>query len=391
MRVRSVIASVAGVALSAALVAGCGSAADHDATPTPRTSIGPGEGSLRLLAPPGYAENGGDDPRVDWVTPFTKRTGCTVTVRTAADASDLATLARSRSYDGVLAPPATAGSLIAGGAVVPINTSLVKGYADITGPLRHLPGLIRGGRHYGVPDVWRPDLLIYNTRRVKPAPTGWGAVFAPRGRAGRGRHITVPGSALTIADAAMYLRRHRTGLHITDPYELTGKQFRAALGVLTTLRPHVARYWKRPVDAIEAYAGEALLGIAGPYQVDVLSRAGRPIAGRVPAGGTTASVDAWLVSARVTHPNCMYQWLAWSITPQVQAQVSEWLGDDPANPDACGRLDRFCSAYHAADSSFIAHAHFAHLPTRDCGDRRGDTCVPYQTWRSRWRELTGIG
>ena len=41
----------------------------------PLSAIGDGEGELNLIAWAGYAENGSNDPKVDWVTPFEQQTG----------------------------------------------------------------------------------------------------------------------------------------------------------------------------------------------------------------------------------------------------------------------------------------------------------------------------
>jgi putative spermidine/putrescine transport system substrate-binding protein len=38
----------------------------------PLGAVGNGEGELNLIAWAGYAENGSNDPAVDWVTPFQK-------------------------------------------------------------------------------------------------------------------------------------------------------------------------------------------------------------------------------------------------------------------------------------------------------------------------------
>lgn len=46
--------------------------------PTPIAEIGPGEGALNLIVRPGYAESGANDATYDWITPFEKETGCTV-------------------------------------------------------------------------------------------------------------------------------------------------------------------------------------------------------------------------------------------------------------------------------------------------------------------------
>jgi putative spermidine/putrescine transport system substrate-binding protein len=47
----------------------------------PLSALGNGEGQLNLIAWAGYAENGSNDPKVDWVTPFERQTGCKVNVK----------------------------------------------------------------------------------------------------------------------------------------------------------------------------------------------------------------------------------------------------------------------------------------------------------------------
>ncbi|HEX4246791.1 MAG TPA: spermidine/putrescine ABC transporter substrate-binding protein, partial [Pseudonocardia sp.] len=44
--------------------------------------LGQPEGQLNVLAWPGYAENGSNDPKVNWVGPFEQQTGCQVNVKT---------------------------------------------------------------------------------------------------------------------------------------------------------------------------------------------------------------------------------------------------------------------------------------------------------------------
>ncbi len=39
------------------------------------------EGQVNILAWPGYAEDGTNDPSVDWVTPFEEQTGCQANVK----------------------------------------------------------------------------------------------------------------------------------------------------------------------------------------------------------------------------------------------------------------------------------------------------------------------
>jgi spermidine/putrescine-binding protein len=350
-------------------------------------SLGPGEGALSLVTWSGYAEDGGNDPRVDWVTPFEKKTNCRVDVKYAADPQEMLALMERRNlhYDGVAAPPEIAGKLVADRQVVPVNTDLVDGYKELEPGLRSQ--LTVRGRHYGIPFTWGSNLLMYDQRAVHQQPDSWAAIFdSAEARKYAGR-VVVRDSPLTLGDAALYLKAHDRKLHIKDPFELTPEQLAAASALISRQRPYVQTYWLNPSDAIGAFAsGGAALGQVWPYQVDVLSRSGRPVVGVTPREGVTGWMDAWMIGARADHPNCMYQWLSWASSPEVQQQVAEWDGVAPANPDACGgdRLrPQFCSAYHVGDRSYIDRVTFARTPTQNCAPDEG-SCTDYKDWNRTW-------
>src|SRR5262245_10681227 len=74
----TIVASL--TAFIALFAAGCGGGDDNSGG-TEQTSVGQGEGKLSLLAWVGYVEDGSTDPKVDWVTPFEKKTGCETSVK----------------------------------------------------------------------------------------------------------------------------------------------------------------------------------------------------------------------------------------------------------------------------------------------------------------------
>ncbi|QXJ24925.1 extracellular solute-binding protein [Actinomadura graeca] len=359
------------------------------------STLGPGEGSLNLVTLPGAVESGSSDPRVDWVTPFQKRTGCKVAWRVVKTPREMTDLMhdKDRRYDGVAAPPEVAGQLIADREVTPVNTNLVDGYKKLEPRLRAL--LKRSGKYYGVPYVWGSNLLMYDTRVVQP-PSSWAALFDPAQARRYSGRLVVRDSPLSIAEAALYLKGRNRKLKITDPYSLNARQLAAAGRALAGQRPHVKKYWELPADAVSAFAGgEAVLGEAWPYQVDVLTRASKPVQGVVPSEGVTGWMDAWMIGARVQHPNCMYQWLQWTASPDVQQQVAEWTGVAPANPQACAgdRLKPgFCNAYHVGDRAYLEKVIFAHTPTKECAPNGRPTgkhdCTDYADWTRVWIQST---
>ncbi|MGH3388203.1 MAG: ABC transporter substrate-binding protein [Actinomadura sp.] len=370
------------------VLAGCSGGGEQRAnTVRVARTIGQGEGALSLVAWPGYTENGLSDPRVDWVTPFESRTKCKVNVKYAATTQEMVGLMSDpgRRYDGISAPPEVAGQLIAAGEAAPVNPDLVDGFKDLDRDLRSQ--VTKDEKVYGVPFVWGANQLMYDPSRVQPAPTSWAALFDPAEARKYSGRVVMRDSPLTLADAALYLRSRDRSLDITDPYSLTRQQLDAAAKVISRQRAHVTSYWLHPSDAINAFAdGTAVLGEVWPYHVDVLSRAGRSVAGVTPKEGVTGWMDSWMIGARAEHPNCMYQWLNWMTSPDVQQQVAEWDGVAPANPKACSQ-DRlkaeFCTTYHVGDRAYIDKVVFAHAPSRDCGGGRRD-CTDFADWTRVW-------
>lgn len=403
MRLRAKVpaAVLAAGAVVLALGGACSGGEEERPAGTVRVAgtLGPGEGSLSLVTLADDLENGGKDPRVDWVTPFEERSGCKVSWKVAEGVQEMTDLMQnpSRSYDGVAAPPEVAGRLVANGHITPVNPGLVDGYKKLEPRLRDL--MKQDGKVYGVPYVWGSNLLMYDTRESQ-APQGWSALFDP-GQAERfsGR-IVMRDSPLVLAEAALYLRGENRKLKIDDPYSLTRKQLAAAAEVVAEQRPHVGTYWDEPAEAVGAFAGgDAAVGQVWPYQVDVLTRAGRPVQGVVPSGGVTGWMKAWMLGARAEHPNCMYQWLQWTSSPDVQQQVAEWSGVAPANPQACtgDRLRAaFCNAYRVGDREYLDDVIFAYTPAKRCGGADGDgdedgdrrDCTDYAEWARAWNEAT---
>ncbi len=360
-------------------------------TPAPLASLGPGEGALRLLGVSGYAEDGSIDPRVDWVSAFEHRTGCRVNYTRVATVNAISAALKLRGagyYDGVVAPPVVAGQLIGARMIAPLNVSLIDGYTTISPALRRQQTVTSHGQTYGIPYLWSSYLLGYRPRSVRPAPRNWTAVFDRRSAVRYAGKIMLPDTPLTMALAALYLKSARPSLSIGDPYELTSPQFAAVTSLLKDLRQRVTSYYSQDSDVIYGLAsGSAVLGAILPRQVDILARAGRNVTGVDPAEGTTGSVSFWLMNARAQHPNCMYEWLAWSLTPRVQLQAAEWTGTAPVNPAACDGLGRqICGLGHVADEAYLGRVAFAHMPSRDCGDGSHD-CTGWTRWKNTWTSI----
>ena len=77
------------------------------------------------------AEDGSNDPKVDWVTPFEKQTGCKANVKYFGTSDEAVNLMKSGGYDVVSASGDASLRLVASGLVAPVNTALIKDYGQI--------------------------------------------------------------------------------------------------------------------------------------------------------------------------------------------------------------------------------------------------------------------
>jgi putative spermidine/putrescine transport system substrate-binding protein len=372
--------------LAAAVAASLAAPAAATVSAGPPTTIGKGEGALYLVAWEGYTQP-------QWVKPFQKQTGCVVHSKYAGSSDEMVTLMRQGGggqYDMVSASGDASLRLIFGHDVQPVNVNLVPDWKNFIPALKSPPHNTVNGVHYGISLQWGPNTLLYNTTKVKPAPTSWASIYAPtyKGR------VTVPDNPIQIADAALYLERAQPSLGIKDPYELTQTQFNAAVGLLKKQKPLIKKYWSLASDEIDLFKnGDAVIGASWPYQTNTLKAAKAPVADLIPKEGATGWADTWMLSAHAKHPNCAYRWLQWISTPKVQAEQAIYFGETPANTKACVWMDRLskgsCAQYHAnASAAYFSSIKFWKTPIADCGNGQKN-CMDYTKWQQAWTQLKG--
>jgi putative spermidine/putrescine transport system substrate-binding protein len=352
--------------------------------------LGKGEGEVDLIAWSGYVEDGSTDPAYDWVTPFEKKTGCDVNVKVGNTSDEMVTLMRTGNYDGVSASGDATLRLVAGGDVDPVNVDLVPNYKDIFPALKDQTWNTVDGVHYGIPHGRGANLLMWNTDKVSGNLDSWKSVFEDSGNY-KGK-VTAYDSPIYIADAANYLKTARPELGIDNPYELDDDQFNAAVDLLKQQRENIGEYWFAYTEEQNGFAnGDIDLGQSWQYTANLLTDADVPIKTVLPKEGATGWSDTWMISSQAKHPNCMYKWLDWVVSPKVNAEIAEYFGEAPANSKSCALTVQkdFCDVYHADDEKFFDQIEYWNTPKADCGDDRGDVCKDYSEWVQAWTEIKG--
>jgi putative spermidine/putrescine transport system substrate-binding protein len=398
------LAALASACLLALAVTGCGTGgggsgggggtATGGFTPPKvpmKQSMGTMEGQVNILAWPGYAEDGSNDPKVNWVGPFEKQTGCKANVKYFGTSDEAVNLMKTGQYDVVSASGDASLRLVAGGDAAPVNTKLVPNYQDVSPFLKERSWNSVNGQMYGIPHGWGANLLMWRTDKVSPAPTSWGAVFEKNPPyAGK---VTAYDSPIYIADAALYLKNSDPSLGIKNPYALDQKQLQAAVGVLKTQRQNISEYWSDYLKAEQAFStGNTVIGTTWQVITNLAQSQKVPVKAILPAEGSTGWSDTWMVAAKSPHPNCAYAWMNYIVSPQVQAQVAEYFGEAPANPKACSYTSdkTFCDTYHVTDAAYAKKIWYWTTPIPQCLDGRTDVkCTSYTDWTTAWTEVKG--
>jgi putative spermidine/putrescine transport system substrate-binding protein len=382
---------VAGLLALMMLFAGCGDDDDGgDGTAAMLEKVGQPEGQLDLIAWAGYVEP-------EWTKPFEAETGCKVSSKVAGTSDEMVQLMRTGQYDGVSASGNASARLVDGGDVDPVNVDLVPNYETIFDDLKNQPYNTFDGQPYGIPHGRGANLLMWNSDEVKPPPTSWGVILDPKQAARYKGRISVYDDPIYIADAAVYLKAHEPDLEIENPYRLNDEQFEAAVGLLEEQRPLVGEYWSEAAKQISAFAnGDNQVGTTWQYQYFELLGEGEPVAaspasqGFLPEEGATGWSDTWMISSEAKHPNCMYKWMNYIVSPKANAQVAEYFGEAPAQRLACNETAEkgFCAKYHAEDPGFWKRVYYWETPLADCGDGSTD-CKDYNEWVQAWTSIKG--
>jgi len=386
------LGTIAAAALVAATACGSttstgGSTARQPPTATmaPQTSIGAGEGQLNLVLWDGYADK-------SWVDPFTAATGCKVNQKPAGSSDEMVTLMKDGGggqWDMVSASGDADLRLIYAGDVKPMNTSLIPDFNNFQTYFKAPPYNTILGVHYGISLQWGPNTLLYSTKKFPTAPTSWSVIYDT---ANKGL-VTVPDNPIQIADAALYLSKTQPNLGIKDPYELTQKQFDAAVALLKQQRPLIKKYWGLASDEITLFQnGDVTVGAAWPFQTIQLKAAGAAVADTIPTEGATGWADTWMLATKAPHPNCAYLWTKWVSTPKVQAMQALSFGETPVNTKACAEMETLqagsCAQYHAdAPGSYFNTIKFWKTPISTCDDGT-ENCIVYSQWQAAWTTIT---
>ncbi|GAA2538928.1 ABC transporter substrate-binding protein [Microbacterium mitrae] len=391
---RSRILAGAAVAAAATLVlAGCSSGATDGSSDGLSIEVpdvpmmqekGEYEGEVNIVAWSGFVEPA-------WSDEFTEQTGCVVNRKVAGTSDEMVQLMQSGDYDLVSASGDASLRLIVGGDVQPLNLELIPNFGDdiVEGMKGQIYDTLNG-KSYGVPIGRGANILQYNSEVVTETPDSWSVAWeADSPYAGK---VIAYDAPIYIADAAIYLMATDPELGIKNPYALDQTQLDAAIELLQQQNKIVSEYWADPAAQITSFVG-GTTELGTSWEVLRKLTEDDKFKSVLPKEGSTGWSDAWMLATDAKNPNCAYEWMNYTSSPEVNGAIAMNFGMAPANAAFCELNDEakaHCDYYNATDEEYFKNVWFWTTPIEQCIDGRTDvTCTNFQQWTDAWAKVKG--
>jgi spermidine/putrescine-binding protein len=281
--------------------------------------------TLNLLVWEGYA-----DP--SFVHEFEEKYHCKVAASYMGSSDELVAKLRGGSasnYD-VISPSSDVATAIAtAGLAAPLDLAKLPSYSHLSPALTALPLVKTGGRTYGVPFMWGPNPLIYDSSAFATPPPSWTALWDPKYRG----KISVWDDLSTVYMAAQIL-----GYDQPDPsqlYNLNDDQLEKVKAKLLELKPNIRKMWTTGGELTNLFQNREVVAAMGwPLMTNQLRKANFPVAETIPQENTTGWIDHLMITSTSENKELAEQFLEFMIEAQTQKKVSGVTGYTPANPSA---------------------------------------------------------
>ena len=281
--------------------------------------------TLNLLVWEGYA-----DPT--FVKAFEEQHHCKVSASYMGSSDELVAKLRggsSGNYDVISPSSDVATSIASAGLAAPLDLAKLPTYSQLSPQLTSLPLVRVNGQVYGVPFMWGPDPLIYDTTVFAKPPESWNVLWDPKYRG----KISVWDDLSTVYMAAQVL-----GYDKPDPsklYNLSDEQLDAVKKKLLELKPSIRKMWSTGGELTNLFQNHEVVAAMGwPLMTNQLRKINYPVGETIPRENTTGWIDHLMVTAGSENKELAIAFLQYMIEAPTQKKVTDVTGYTPANPQA---------------------------------------------------------
>jgi spermidine/putrescine-binding protein len=283
------------------------------------------EASLSLLVWEGYADDA-------FVRAFEESHHCKVSAAYMGSSDELVAKLRGGSasnYDIISPSSDVAASIARAGLAAPLDLSKLPSYSQLSQKLRDLPLVKANGQVYGVPFMWGPNPLLYDTSAISQPPDSWAVFWDPKYK---GR-VSVWDDLSTVYMAAQIL-----GYDKPDPsqlYNLSDEQLAAVKKRLIELKPNIRKIWSTGGELTNLFENhEVVLAMGWPLNTNDLRKSNFPIGETIPKENTTGWIDHLMITSASNQKELAHSFLEYMIQAKTQKLVTDRTHYTPANPSA---------------------------------------------------------
>ena len=205
--------------------------------------------------------------------------------------------------------------------------------------------------------------------------------------------MTAYDSPIYIADAALYLMATQPELGIKDPYSLTSAQLDAAVSLLKQQKADVGEYWADYTKEVQAFeSGTSVVGTTWQVIANTINSDGKTkVQTVVPKEGATGWSDTWMISSKAKHPNCMYEWMNYIVSPRSTRRWPSISVRHRRRPWPAGTPATSRSAPPTTRSTRRTPARSTTGPRRrsSAWTAAVNNCTDYSQWVDKWQQIKG--
>src|SRR6267154_3449958 len=281
------------------------------------------EEALSLLVWEGYSD-------ASFVEAFEQRHHSQVQASYMGSSDELVAKLRGGSasnYDVISPSSDVAASIVSAGLAAPLDLGKIPSYSQLSPRLRELPLVKRNGQTYGVPFVWGPNPILYDTTAFARPPDSWSIFWDPRYK-----------GKISLWDelSSVYMAAQVLGYDHPNPdqiYNLSDDQLEAVKKKLIELKPNIRKYWSTGGDLTNLFQNhEITLAMGWPLMTNQLRKINFPIAETIPKENTTGWIDHLMITAASTRKELAQEFLEYMIEAKTQKLVADVTQYTPANP-----------------------------------------------------------
>src|ERR1700686_4292267 len=281
--------------------------------------------TLNLLVWEGYAD-------ASFIKAFEEQNHCKVSASYMGSSDELVAKLRGGSagnYDVISPSSEVATSIATTGLAAPLDLAKIPSYGQLSTQLTSLPLVRVNGQLFGVPFMWGPDPIIYDTTVFAQPPDSWNVMWDPKYKG----KVSVWDDLSTVYMAAQVL-----GYDKPDPsqlYNLSDAQLEAVKKKLLELKPNIRKMWATGGELTNLFVShEVVIAMGWPLNTADLKKAGFPVGETIPKENTTGWIDHLMITAGSVKKKLAHKFLEYMIEAKTQKMVTDKTHYVPANPQA---------------------------------------------------------